>query len=128
MCILKVYLSIFHLYIYVYMYIYIYKYISYIENKYNHISDVRGPKIPKISPQMFRTKIVHTSGIFFDLLGGGFSIFGSKSIFNLCSYIEFNTQNLNPILKITISFTKTQKMPKYFRNVGTLSKHRKYKK
>ena len=31
--------------------------------------DVRGPKLPKISPQMFRTKIVHTSGIFFDFWG-----------------------------------------------------------
>ena len=29
-------------------------------------SDVRGPKIQKISPQMFRTKIVHTSGTFFE--------------------------------------------------------------
>ena len=29
-------------------------------------SDVRGPKIPKICPPMFHTKIVHTSGTFFE--------------------------------------------------------------
>ena len=27
----------------------------------------RDPEIPKISPQMFRTKIVHTSGSFFEI-------------------------------------------------------------
>ena len=27
---------------------------------------VSGPKIPQISPQMFRTKIVHTSESFFE--------------------------------------------------------------
>ena len=32
------------------------------------LNDVRGPKIPKIFPQMFRTRIVHTSGKMFDLL------------------------------------------------------------
>ena len=32
-------------------------------------------KNPKISPQMFRTKIVHTSGIFFDFWGSTFSTF-----------------------------------------------------
>ena len=30
-------------------------------------SDVRGPKIPPKSPQMFRTKIVHTSGTVFEV-------------------------------------------------------------
>ena len=70
---------------------------------------------PRISPQMFRTKIVHTSGIFFDFWGVEFFNFlVSKNIFNLCHHIEFNTQNPNPILKITISFTKTPKKPKHF--------------
>ena len=33
-----------------------------------------------------------------------------------------NTQKPNPILKITIRFTKTPTMPKYVRNVGKCSK------
>ena len=32
------------------------------------LSDVRGPKIPKLSTQMFRTKIVHTSGTLFEIV------------------------------------------------------------
>ena len=44
-----------------------------------------------------------------------FDFLESKNIFNLCLYIEFNTQNPNPILKITISFTKTPKKPKHYR-------------
>ena len=75
----------------------------------------RGPKIPKISPPMFRTKIVHTSGKMFDFLGVDFRFGGTKNIFNLCSHIELNTQNPNPILKFTISFTKTPTKPKHFR-------------
>ena len=47
-----------------------------------------------------------------------------KKTFNLCSHIESNTQNPNPIFKIRISFTKTPKMPKYFRNFGNISKTR----
>ena len=82
---------------------------------------IRGPKIPKISPRMFRTKIVHTSEIFFDLGGGSiFRFWGSKNIFNLCSHIELNTQNPNPIFKITICFTKTPTTPTYFRFFGFL--------
>ena len=81
----------------------------------------KNPK--QISPQMFRTKIVHTSGIFFDFGGVVFFDFlGSKNIFNPCSHIEFNTQNPNPIFKITISFTKTPNKPKYFRKKRTFSK------
>ena len=38
-------------------------------------------------------------------------------MFKPCHHIELNTKNPNPILKITIHFTKTPKMPKYFRNV-----------
>ena len=80
-------------------------------------------KNPKISPQMFLTKIVHTSGKFFDFWGVHlFDFLGSKNIFNPCSHIEFNTQNPNPISKITISFTKTPKKPKYFRKQRNNSK------
>ena len=79
---------------------------------------------------MFRTRIVHTSGKLFDFLGVDLSIFWSKNIVKPCSHIELNTQNPNPnpnpILKITISFTKTPTIPKYFRNFG--KKHRRNKK
>ena len=51
-----------------------------------------------------------------------FDFLGSKNIFNLCHHIEFNTQNPNPILKITIPFTKTPKKPKHFRKKRKISK------
>ena len=38
----------------------------------------------------------------------------SKNIFKPCHHIEFNTLNPNPILKITISFTKTPKSQNTF--------------
>ena len=84
-------------------------------------SDVRGPTIPKTSPQMLRTQIVHTSGKCSIFWFGGrfFRFWGSKKIFNLCFNIEFNTPNPNPILKITISFTKTPTNPKHFRKQKT---------
>ena len=51
-----------------------------------------------------------------EMLDWGGGIWGSKSIFNLCSHIEFNTENPNLILQITICFTRTPNMPKYFLN------------
>ena len=51
-----------------------------------------------------------------------FDFGGSKNIFNLCSHIQLNTQNPNPISKIAICFTNTPNMPKYFRNFGKCSK------
>ena len=41
----------------------------------------------------------------------------SKNVFKPCHHIDFNTTNPNPILRITISFTKTPKKPKYFRTL-----------
>ena len=38
----------------------------------------------------------------------------SKNTFKPCHHIEFNTTNPNPILEITISFTKTPNKSKYF--------------
>ena len=73
-------------------------------------SDVRGP----FRTKLLDTKTVHTSGNKFD--------FGcrkmSKNIFKVCSHIQKNTKNPNPIFKIAIYFTKTPKMPKYFANFG----------
>ena len=90
----------------------------------------RGPKIPKIFPQMFRTKIVHTSGNIFIFGKSIFSIFGSKNVFNLCSHIELNTQNPNPIFKITIYYTKqtnnTQILSKSLEDVGKYRKDEKH--
>ena len=42
-------------------------------------------------------------------------------------YIELNTQNPNPILKVAVSFTQTPSMSKYFRNVGKFSKKKRKK-
>ena len=100
----------------------IYKQTSYVRRRLSRARRVRGPKILKISPQMFRTKFVHTSGKMFDFRGGGrlFSIWGVENIFNPCSHIELNTPNPNPVFKITICFTKTQTMPKHFRNIGNI--------
>ena len=61
---------------------------------------------------MFRRKIVHTSGKIFD----GVS---SKNIFKPCSHIQKNTQNPNPIFKISIYSTD------YTPNVKILSKKQK---
>ena len=90
---------------------------------------LRGLKIPKTSPQMVRTKIVHTSGNFFDFRGvDSFVFLVSENIFNPCSNIEFNTQNPNPILKITISLTKTPKNQNTFEVLQILRKIEKIKK
>ena len=45
-----------------------------------------------------------------------FRFWGSKNIFNLCSHIELNTQNPNPIFKIAICFTKTTTNAKILSN------------
>ena len=60
-------------------------------------------------------------GTFSIFWGSNCSISGVEKIFNLCSHIELNTQNLNPILKNTNCFTKTPQMPKYFRTLGSIS-------
>ena len=44
------------------------KYNEKVESQTIVFSDVRGPTIPKLSPQMFRTKIVYTSGTFFETI------------------------------------------------------------
>ena len=59
---------------------------------------------------MVRTKIVHTSGTFFEKFRNM-----SKNAFKPCHHIEFNTTNSNPIFKITISFKE------YARNAKILS-------
>ena len=56
------------------------------------------------------------------------SFFSSKNIFNLCSHIELNTQNPNPILKITICFTKTPKNAKILSKVLKISEKSKKSK
>ena len=53
---------------------------------------------------------------------------GPKNIFNLCSHIELNTQNPNPIFKITTCFTETPKMSKCFRIVVKFWKTKKKSK
>ena len=65
-------------------------------------SDVRGPKIPNNLKQMVRTKIVHTSGTFLEHFRKNRKHF----VFRLCSHIQSNTQNPNPIFNITIYGTK----------------------
>ena len=61
---------------------------------------------------------------FFRFLGVVFFDFwGSNNNFKPCHHIEFNTQNPNPIFKITISFTKTPKKPKHFRKKRNCSKY-----
>ena len=50
---------------YTYIYIYIYNKKIYRICLWGCFSDVRGPQIPKIYPQMFRTTIVNTSGTCF---------------------------------------------------------------
>ena len=70
----------------------------------------------KYPPKCFVRKLFTLLGKFSILGGLVFSTFGgSKNNFNPCHHIEFNTQNPNPILKITIPFTKTPKKPKHFR-------------
>ena len=54
----------------------------------------RTPTILKLSPKIFRTKIVHTSGTFFPQ--------NEKHIFKLSSYIQKKTPNTINAFKITI--------------------------
>ena len=87
--------------------------------------DVRGPTIPKIFPQVFRTKIVHTSATFCDFFEKI-----SRNTFKPCSHIESSTTNPNPIFKITIYFTKyTQhaNICSFFSFAETLGNFRKIK-
>ena len=80
-----------------------------------------GPPFPGLfaffGPKILDTKIVHTSGKIFVFWKSKISILWVEKcrffLFKVCSHIELNTQNPNPIFKITICFTKTQKMPKY---------------
>ena len=109
------------MYIHVYTCIYICIYICIY--KATMLDRVACEPPQKYPPKCFVRKL-------FTLLGK-FSIWGvdffdflvSKNIFNPCLYIEFNTENPNPILKITISFTKTPKKPKHFRKKRKFCKY-----
>ena len=66
-----------------------------------------GPTIPQHIKQIKRllnTRIVHTSGTFFEKI--------SKNTFKQCSHIESNTPNPNTIFKITIYCTRYTKHTK----------------
>ena len=85
--------------------------------------EIRGPEIPKRSPPNVPYENCSHFCDLFRFSGGRFFRFGgSNNIFNLCPNIELNTQNPNPILIISICFTKNTKMPKSFRNFGNCSK------
>jgi hypothetical protein len=125
MVVLYIYIYIFFFYIYIYIYIYVYIYVyvyirrpSWTGSRVNLLT-----KIPKYPPKCFVRKLFTLLG-FFRFWGVDFFDFlESKNIFNPCLYIEFNTQNPNPILKITIPFTKTPKKPKHFRKKRKFSKY-----
>ena len=69
----------------------------------------RGPfRTPK-SPKILRTKMVHTSGAFFQI-----SQTISKHTFKICSLYTQNTKNPSPIVKITIYYTRTSKTVKIY--------------
>ena len=59
---------------------------------------------------MVRTKIVHISVLFFNF----FLEKRVKNTFNLCSHIQSNTQNSNPIFKISIYYKKEQQCQNTF--------------
>ena len=109
------YIYIFYIYIYIHVYTCIYICIYICIYKATMLDRVACEPPQKYPPKCFVRKLFTLLG-FFSILGGRFFDFlGSKNIFNPCLYIEFNTQNPNPILKITIPFTKTPKKPKHFR-------------
>ena len=64
---------------------------------------------------MVSTKIVHTSGTFLETIENM-----SKNAFNLCSHIELDTQNPNPIFKIKIYYTKHSQYAKILSNVWNM--------
>ena len=71
-------------------------------------SDVRRPKIPKMSPQMFSAKIVHTSGTFFEF------------VFEKMSKILLNHVTISsPIQRIRIRYSKLQFFTKTPKNKNT---------
>ena len=76
------------------------------------VSDVRGPFRTKIPKHVKTNNWYENCSHFWDILG--FSEQFSKSIFEPCSYIELNTQNLNTIFRITIYCTKYTPNPKHF--------------
>ena len=105
-----IFFYIYILYIYIYIYIYVYVYI-----RRACWTGSRVNLLKNIPPNVSYENCSHFWEIFRFWGVDFFDFLGSKNIFNLCSHIEFNTQNPNPILKITISFTKTPKKPKHFR-------------
>ena len=66
--------------------------------------------------KIFRTKIVHTSG----KIGFVFRKV-SKHIFKISSYIQKDTQNPNPIFKVTIHCTKYAQNAKLIRQIPQIS-------
>ena len=88
------------------MHIYcIFVYFVYCVFAFFHASATKGEHL---GPKILDAKIVHTSGKMFDVGGGSnnFDFWGSKDIFKVCSNIQKNTQNPNPIFKITICCIK----------------------
>jgi hypothetical protein len=109
----------FYIYIYIYIYTRIYK-----ARMLDRVACEPPYKNPKnIPPNVSYENCSH----FWDLFrfrGVEFLDFlESKNIFKPCHHIEFNTQNPNPILKITIPFTKTPTKTKHFRIKRNFSKY-----
>ena len=101
--------------LYIFFYIYIYICICICIYKARMLDRVACEPPQKYPPKCFVRKLFTLLGNVSIWGGRFFDFLGSKNIFKPCHHIEFNSQNPNPILKITISFTETPKKPKHFR-------------
>ena len=75
------------------------------------LGDHLGPQIPKISPQIFCTKIVHTSGTFF-----------KTNHFSTSHIQEKDTESEYHIQKNQFMIQNTPTTPKHFRSFRIVSK------
>ena len=119
MVVLYIYIY-FYIFFYIYIYIYIYVYIRRACWTGSRVSQ----KSQKYPPKCFVRKLFTLLGKFSISGGRFFDFLGSKNIFNLCSNIELNTQNPNPILKnysflykIQIWFFRFSNIFQHFENI-----------
>ena len=121
---LYIHICIFFLHIYIYIYIFIYIFILIFEYIYIYLFISVSIFFPQNRTKWSARKLFTLLGCFLEMFETMFN-----NSFNLCSHIELNTQNPNPIFKITIDYTiRANNDNNYIRTLGNFSNLSKQKK